>query len=411
MGTEIITTPERSQLMARVRQQGTSTENTTQQIPHYMALEMRARQAHDLAFLMKKKYPVMGYGTDIVRCVDLLSGCGGLSLGAMEACRILGKKFLPVAAVDFNSVALEVYKSNFKNAKIYQSDINDIIDGEMGADPTTNERKFLDQVMPIKICMSGPPCKGHSDLNNHTRRKDDKNKLYLKVARFIEIAKPEYVIVENVPAVTLSTGSEVLQSKEILRGLGYHVDDEVVDLSRLGVPQKRKRHILIGSLHKKIKINDVVNKNKVDRVRTINWAIKDLADVDVNTLYDRPSRHSKENMDRIRYLHENKLYDLPDHLRPLCHQSGDHSYKSMYGRMKPNEPAQTITSGFGSPGQGRFIHPTRLSTITAHEAARLQYFPDFFDFSTVKKKTQLAEMIGNAAPWILSYIFCIEFLS
>lgn len=391
MGTEIITTPEGSRLMAH-------------------ASDLNTKKAYDLAFLRKKKYPVMDYGTDIVRCADLLSGCGGLSLGAMEACRTLGKKFLPAAVVDINPVALEVYKHNFKNAEIYLSNINNIVDGKIGTNPTTNERRFLGQVMPIKICMSGPPCKGHSDLNNHTRRRDDRNKLYLRVVRFIEIAKPEYVIVENVPAVTLSTGSEVLQSKEILRGLGYHVDDEVVDLSRLGVPQKRKRHILIGSLHKKIKINDVVNKNKVDQVRTINWAIKDLVDVGVNNLYDRPSRHSKENMDRMRYLHENNLYNLPDHLRPLCHQNG-HSYKSMYGRMRPNEPAQTITSGFGSPGQGRFIHPTRLRTITAHEAARLQYFPDFFDFSTVKKKTQLAKMIGNAAPWILSYIFCIEFLS
>jgi DNA (cytosine-5)-methyltransferase 1 len=83
----------------------------------------------------------------------------------------------------------------------------------------------------------------------------------------------------------------------------------------------------------------------------------------------------------------------------------------MYGRLKPHEPAQTITSGFGSPGQGRFVHPTQLRTLTPHEAARLQFFPDFFDFSLAKKKTALASMIGNAAPMKLSYVFGLELLS
>ena len=70
----------------------------------------------------------------------------------------------------------------------------------------------------------------------------------------------------------------------------------------------------------------------------------------------------------------------------------------MYGRMYWDRLAQTITSGFGSMGQGRFVHPRRRRTITAHEAARLQGFPDFFDFTSVNKITALREMIGNAVP-------------
>jgi len=82
----------------------------------------------------------------------------------------------------------------------------------------------------------------------------------------------------------------------------------------------------------------------------------------------------------------------------------------MYGRLSYDLPAATITGGFGSPGQGRFIHPTQRRTLTPHEAARLQFFPDWFKFSDVATRTALAKMIGNAVPMKLSYAFCLELL-
>jgi DNA (cytosine-5)-methyltransferase 1 len=83
----------------------------------------------------------------------------------------------------------------------------------------------------------------------------------------------------------------------------------------------------------------------------------------------------------------------------------------MYGRLRYDRPSQTITSGFTSPGQGRFIHPSQQRTLTPHEAARLQFFPDFFDFSASKKRGDLAKMIGNAVPMKLSYMLCLELLA
>jgi DNA (cytosine-5)-methyltransferase 1 len=103
----------------------------------------------------------------------------------------------------------------------------------------------------------------------------------------------------------------------------------------------------------------------------------------------------------MEHLLQEKLYDLPNNLRPKCHQN-DHSYKSMYGRLRWNLPAQTITSGFGSIGQGRYMHPTQPRALTAHEAARIQGFPDYFDFSPVGKRGDLATMVGNAVPPALS---------
>jgi DNA (cytosine-5)-methyltransferase 1 len=89
---------------------------------------------------------------------------------------------------------------------------------------------------------------------------------------------------------------------------------------------------------------------------------------------------------------------------------GDHSYKSVYGRLPWDRPAQTITTGFGSMGQGRFVHPKRRRTLTPHEAARLQFIPDHFRLDEVESKTALAEMIGNAVPPKLTYVFALELL-
>jgi DNA (cytosine-5)-methyltransferase 1 len=99
----------------------------------------------------------------------------------------------------------------------------------------------------------------------------------------------------------------------------------------------------------------------------------------------------------MQWLIDNDEHDLPNRLRPACHQ-GEHSYVSMYGRLKWNEPAQTITSGFGSLGQGRFMHPSHCRTITPHEAARIQGFPDYFTFDSAVTRTELSVIIGNAVP-------------
>ena len=102
----------------------------------------------------------------------------------------------------------------------------------------------------------------------------------------------------------------------------------------------------------------------------------------------------------MKWLIENDRYNLPNQMRPKCHHD-DHTYLSMYGRLDWDEPAQTITTGFGSMGQGRYVHPSRPRTITPHEAARLQTFPDFFDFGEDTTRKTWAHVIGNAVPPLL----------
>ena len=136
-------------------------------------------------------------------------------------------------------------------------------------------------------------------------------------------------------------------------------------------------------------------------VHDLKWAIGDLAMLRNGNGLDHFPRASKANLARMQWLLQNDKYDLPNSLRPECHQN-EHSYKSMYGRLKWNEPAQTITSGFSSIGQGRYMHPDQPRALTAHEAARIQSFPDYFDFSAAIRRSDLATMIGNAVPPLLS---------
>src|SRR5262249_17517433 len=149
------------------------------------------------------------------------------------------------------------------------------------------------------------------------------------------------------------------KTESLLRSLGYWVDQQVVDLSLIGAPQKRKRHVLIGSVSSKPSISSIVEAHRVGKERSVLWAVKDIGTENGRRLFTTAATLSKENYDRIDYLFDNKLYDLPNDLRPKCHQNETHSYRSMYGRLKPHEPAPTLTTGFHSPGQGRYIHPLK----------------------------------------------------
>jgi DNA (cytosine-5)-methyltransferase 1 len=367
-----------------------------------------ARSMFDQVFLRSTKRAWHAPLRGALRTADLFSGCGGLSLGVREASTALGKRFESVLAVDNDAPSLEVYKRNFNPAVSIDQDIRSVLSGKTGDRLKSEERCLLKQIGAIDVCLAGSPCQGHSDLNNHTRRNDTRNELYGRIARFAEIAEPTHIIAENVP--TLIHGKDRTLDGTIARleQLGYSVDITTVNLADIGVPQRRKRHVLIAS-NQSISIDEIIKRYKVSEERTLRWAIADLARRAPGSMLDTPSKLHPDNVKRIQYLMKRDEYDLPNDLRPICHQN-DHSYASMYGRLRYDEPAQTITSGFGSPGQGRYVHPTCGRTITPHEAARLQFFPDTFDFSSVKLRTALANMIGNAVPPTLAFVLCLGIL-
>ncbi|CAK3550924.1 DNA cytosine methyltransferase [Vibrio sp. 10N.222.54.F12] len=323
-----------------------------------------------------------------MRIVDLFSGLGGLTIGALQAAKKLGLDFEIYLASDMEPSCSTFYQSNF----------HDYIKHFHDSDITLLNVNDLPKAK-IDYLFAGPPCQGHSDLNNRSRRNDPRNNLYLETVKVIQHLKPSYFLIENVPSVIHSKQGVVSQLIEKLGGL-YHVQELVVDFERMGIAQSRKRHILLGSI-KPIESNILSSIYEQQDAQTLKDAIYDLVTVKQDTMFDTPSRMTSVNRERAEYLYKQDIFDLPNHLRPKCHQ-GNHSYKSMYGRLDWDKPSQTITGGFGSMGQGRFLHPSLPRVITPHEAARIQGLPDCLDFSNVSKRGALQQMIGNAVPPVLS---------
>jgi len=358
----------------------------------------------DAAFLRSTRPPYEALRPRI-RIVDLFAGCGGLTLGVAEAARSLGLGTDVRLAVDTDVDAAAVYKANLPEANFKTVGVEELFDGKLGAVPTALERRLKREVGKVDVLVGGPPCQGHSDLNNYTRRDDPRNALYARMARAIEVLRPRLVLIENVPTVTRDVEKVVDITIEALRRAHYAVADAVVDISRLGAPQTRRRHVVLASRRANIPVNEIVRTVELRCAdhpkRTVDWAIRDLETIRSRGEFDSPSASHAKNVRRIAWLFRNRRFDLPNSKRPKCHKSG-HSYNSMYGRLRWNKPAQTVTSGFGSMGQGRYVHPSDRRTLTPHEAARLQMLPDFWEFGAVTKRSSLAQLIGNAVPPVLA---------
>jgi len=231
------------------------------------------------------------------------------------------------------------------------------------------------------------------------------------MVRFVEVVRPRLVVIENVPGVDHDRSRVVETAVKTLQAIGYMVSTGVVRASDLGASQARRRHFLLASLDPQVRPD--VSRIPTDFQAPARPALDAIDDLDLEPergTFGTSAEHSALNQARIRYLFDHDLYDLPDAVRPDCHRLKRHSYRAVYGRMLPDLPAPTITAGFGSTGQGRFVHPLHPRTLTPHEAARLQGFPDWFKFSAETGRRALQEMIGNAVPSKLAYVATVSLL-
>lgn len=362
----------------------------------------------DKVWLMLKNTPTNTY-TNQMNLVDLFCGTGPMSLGVVEAGRCLGIDIVPRLAIDFDKSAALNYKYNFPSSNVINDDISLYINGKFGEKITQEEKKLLASIPSVDILIGGPPCQGHSDLNNHTRRDDPRNKLILYVTRFAEIAKPNYVIIENVQGIRHDKHDILQIAIAQLKQLGYIIHENLLMASKFGVAQNRRRYILVAT-----KSDTSFDLSNYERAFTNNvlWAISDLDNVDTSDgwIFNLPSPPSKDNKLRLEYLVANNIYELPTKLRPKCQQNDNNRYTSVYGRMYPDKPAPTITSGYCSVGQGRFCHPLHARVITPHEAARIQFIPDYFKFLKELRREAFKTLIGNAVPPKLTYAITLELL-
>lgn len=268
----------------------------------------------------------------------------------------------------------------------------------------------LAEVGRVDLFLAGPPCQGHSNLNNKTRRDDPRNILYLTAVALAVALQACAIVIENVPDVINDRSDVISTAIALLRHAGYgHIDKAVLAADGLGAAQTRKRFFIIA-VRDPSPVSPPTLKATSEALRRppapLSWAIGDLLDDESHGIMNTVPASSEENQRRIDYLFDNEAYDLPDHERPDCHKDG-HTYKSVYGRLWWDKPSYTITTGFLTPGRGRFIHPLRRRVITPHEAARIQFFPDTFSFvvnpENEPNRTQLSKWIGDAVPPILGY--------
>jgi DNA (cytosine-5)-methyltransferase 1 len=358
----------------------------------------------DATFLRSRSKPRYE-GPDTIRIVDLFSGCGGMTLGAMEACRAHGLGCEVALAMEIDERIRAVYEANFSpSTKDELGNVRRRFEREVGGKLSAREKQTRKALGQVHLLLGGPPCQGHSSLNNHTRWTDPKNALYMRMVRAAEVLEPDMIVVENVPGVRRDEQRVLGRASRRLENLGYDVSDATVPVAAIGVPQLRIRHVLVASQHGRLPIAAALNAYRVPRHRSLRWALIALGKRNAESLLDSAARLSPENEKRARWLLRQDEYDLPNKLRPSCHRDAEHKYKSMYGRLRWAQPAQTITTGFGSPGQGRYLHPEQLRTLTPHEAARIQFIPDWFDFSSVTFRSVLANCIGNAVPPKLAFV-------
>lgn len=352
--------------------------------------------------------------TSPVRVVDLFCGSGGLTLGAKAALAACGLRAATVAAADVDTAALSIYAQNFKPERVLASNVGVMVDyaihgsgekAKLAYEPELIEPNLSSLIGSVDLLLAGPPCQGHSNLNNHTRRDDPRNQLYLAVTAAAVAIRPKALVIENVPDVQLDKKNVVATAVAVLKSVGYHVSIGVLNTTHLGGPQTRKRHFLVATLHPHFAINDAA-KTLRSSPMSLRQAIGDLEHLPRLDFMDDVAELSDENKRRIDVLHSQDSSDeLPDSERPDCHKNG-HTYPSVYGRLSWEKPAQTITTGFLTPGRGRYVHPTQRRTITPREAARIQGFPDGFSFALNGKapaRSLLAKWIGDAVPAWLGY--------
>ena len=351
-----------------------------------------------------------------VRGLDLFCGPGGLALGFSQACAEMGFDFVSEAAIDDDAGAVDVYATNHGTMRRISASVRSLIDFQVrgiGAkakflyDPEIVDDVAAELVGNVDVVLAGPPCQGHSNLNNHTRRTDRRNELYLTVPAFAIATGASMVVIENVPAVIHDRQQVVATTTRLLQEAGYEVVTGRFFADRLGWPQARQRFFLLARKGRQPLDPTIVQAAlEQPEPRPLWWAIEDLEDEPVDGLMTLPVEWSDENRRRIQWLFDNDAHDLPLAERPECHQDGT-TYNAVYGRLFQDRPAPKITSGFMTPGRGRYIHPTRLRTLTPREAARLQGFPDTYRFhpdeTQPSSKAQLGKWIGDAVPMPLGH--------
>ena len=316
--------------------------------------------------------------------IDLFSGVGGLSQGLKKA------GFHTEYAIEIDELASKAYKLNHRRTKIITEDIRKI-------DIDKIKEKMGDKT--IHLLAGCPPCQGFSSirrLNKPQPVEDERNSLIKEYVRFILELKPYTFMMENVPGLALDSSFE-WALKEIEKAGYFKPDWKIVNIKDYGVPQSRKRLVLVGSRLAPIFVAEPNGKTKTVR-QTIGLLPKPEDSDD--PLHNMFPKHSKKVFELIKDIPHNggSRKDLGEKRQLKCHTKENVGFNDVYGRLRWDDYSTTITGGCLNPSKGRFLHPDQDRCISAREASMLQSFPKNYKFPIETPVTKLALMIGNALP-------------
>tara|TARA_B100001093_G_scaffold518216_1_gene602314 strand:+ start:1089 stop:2252 length:1164 start_codon:yes stop_codon:yes gene_type:complete len=370
--------------------------------------------------------------------IDLFCGAGGLSLGFEKA------GFKCVGAIDISKACIDTHKLNFPDCISINSDISKI-------KPDKFRKKIGNK--KINLIIGGPPCPtfstiGHAKIRsvetkknkNFTLFNDKRNFLFKKYFEYIDFFKPDFFVMENVPNfVTKYNGLIFKQTKKRIEALGYKIINEsntIFNAADYGVPQTRKRMILIGSRHSNINYtlpeikfypNNSSFAKKSNKYVTVKEAIDDLPKITDNwrtdeckyskfiklTKYqilmrEKTNGSVKNNICRMTNERAKKVFkhmkqgskymDLPKKIRNILPFRED-IFHDRLKKLVNNKPSWTVIAHIGMDGY-MYIHPNEIRTLSVREAARLQSFPD--DFIFLGTQMQTYHQVGNAVPALLA---------
>jgi len=329
-----------------------------------------------------------------IRVVDFFSGCGGTSAGLRSA------GMTPLVGLDSNANAASTFRKNFPEASFIEDDICNVTPEGL-SDLVATRRRY-----PV-LFSSCAPCQPFSAHNRARVKRIDKgtkSSLLDEVHRFIRYFNPEYLLIENVPGLqkTSPRTGPFRRLCMLLGELSYWHDLDILRAQDFGVPQYRRRLVLIASRLGRIKLPTPTHGPGRPHPYSTVWDwIGGLPRIKAGGIHPTIANHramnlSDLNLDRLRCTPEGGgRNDWPKHLQLACHQ--DHSgHSDVYGRMHKRRPASALTTKCLSLSNGRFGHPTQNRAISGREAACLQTFDRDFMFDG--SLTEIGQQIGNAVP-------------
>lgn len=333
-----------------------------------------------------------------ISAIDLFCGIGGLSYGLEKA------GILVVAGVDLDESCRFAYERNVQ-AEFVQKDIFKLRGEDL------NEKYWSDNTQ-TKILAGCAPCQPFSPHSNKIKNRSNMKKWHLldEFKRLVAETNPDIVTMENVP--NLGKQEIFRNFVSFLEQSGYFVSYSNANCPDYGIPQKRRRLVLLGSKHGEISLMPKTYSDK--KHITLKQAIGHLPPVEAGEVCESDPLHrtmklSEINLRRIKASKPNGTWlDWGEDLQLTCHkkESGK-TYKAVYGRMSWNEPSSTITTQFYNYGTGRFGHPIQDRALTIREAAILQTFPEDYRFCESEKDIfikRLGVHIGNAVPVELGFV-------